>query len=110
MTKIHRQGDAFLINILQKLRIRELLLPKEKEILLNHKSNTEGAIKLFATRAEVKRINDWEFKQLPDIARTCDCIDNFEERDTGFESKNERVADGTLVALVRYSSCKISNL
>jgi len=84
------------------------LLPDEKEILLNHESNTEGAIKLFATRAEVKRVNDWEFKQLPDVARTYDCIDNFEERHTDFKSKNERAADGTLVTLVRYSSCKMS--
>ena len=41
-----------------------VLQPADTDILLNHHSETRNAIKLFATRGEVKRVNDEMFARL----------------------------------------------
>lgn len=101
LTQIHRQSDTSFINILQKLRIGDPLLPSEKNTLLNHRSETTKAIELFSTRVEVKLVNDKEFEKLKTRARTYNCVDNFSwnEKDDNVKRKGEETEEGTIKAL-----------
>ncbi len=62
LTQIHRQSDKVFIGILNRLRTGVRLSPSDIDLLLNHKSETRNAIQLFATRQEVKTVNDSKFK------------------------------------------------
>lgn len=70
-------------------------------LLLDHKSETRGAIKLFATRGEVKRVNDDRFKALRTTARDYHCLDHFKwnEKHGNLRSKGDRAPDGSLLSL-----------
>lgn len=101
LTTIHRQSDRVFIDILNNLRMGIRLKPADVDLLLNHKSETRGAIRLFATRAEVKRVNDERFRALPTTARDFHCYDNFKwnEQHGNLRSKGDRGIDGTLLSL-----------
>lgn len=101
LTSIHRQSDKTFIDILQKLRIGTPLLPKDFDTLLNHHSETRNAIQLFATREEVKRVNDAKFQALRTTARTYKCVDHFKwnEKHGNLRSKGDVGPDGSLLAL-----------
>ncbi|KAF7564686.1 ATP-dependent DNA helicase PIF1 [Pyrenophora tritici-repentis] len=57
LTEIHRQSDKKFISILQKIRIDGTIVENHKNILLNHKSEAEGGVKLFSKVAAVEKEN-----------------------------------------------------
>ena len=64
LTDIHRQKDVPFVKILEKLRLGNLLTSSEKDLLVNHGSETEGAVKLFAGKDNVRFTNEREFYKL----------------------------------------------
>ena len=101
LTNIHRQSDEVFIKILQKLRVGHPLLPADIHLLLNHDSETRNAIRLFATRAEVQRVNMEMFTRLRSKAHTYNCLDHFRwnEKHRHLENKGQRGPDGSMNAL-----------
>jgi hypothetical protein len=102
LVKIHRQSDRAFINILNKLRVGVRLLPTEVDLLLNHESETRNAIQLFATRAEVNRVNEERFRALRSIERKYSSLDHFKwnEAHGNLKRKGElKNLDGSLQAL-----------
>ena len=117
LTHIHRQSDEVFIKILQKLRIGNPLLPADIDLLLNHHSETRNAVRLYATREEVKRKNDEMFAKLRSKAHTYKCLDNFRwnESHRNLESRGLRGPDGALITLVSgllhsLAACTSTNL
>lgn len=102
LTNIHRQSDEIFIKILQKLRIGRPLLPVDVDLLLNHPSETRNAVRLYATRDEVKRRNDEMFAKLRSKAQLYKCLDNFQwnPNHRHLESRGFKGPDGSLNALV----------
>lgn len=102
LARIHRQSDRAFINILNKLRMGIRLLPIEVDLLLNHESETRNAIQLFATRAEVNRVNEERFRALRSIERKYQSLDHFKwnEAHGNLKKKGEvKNLDGSLQAL-----------
>ncbi|KAH3982695.1 hypothetical protein HBH70_003200 [Parastagonospora nodorum] len=104
LTEIHRQSDKKFISILQKIRTDGVILKPHGHILLNHTSETEGAIKLFARRDDVDRVNNENISQLPAEPVTYKCVDHFDWKphhkdDTSMEKNARPGEDGTLAAL-----------
>lgn len=101
LTTIHRQNDKVFIDILNKLRMGIPLPQPSIDLLLNHESQTRNAIKLFATREEVKRVNDQMFRNLPTKPRTYKCLDHFKwnEKHGNLRNKGDKGPDGSLLAL-----------
>lgn len=105
LTQIHRQSDRAFIDILNNLRMGVRLLPTQTDLLLNHKSETRNAIQLFATRAEVNRVNEERFKALRSIERTYQCLDHFHwnQQHGNLRTKGEfKAADGSLQSLAEH--------
>lgn len=102
LTQIHRQSDKVFIDILQKLRIGTSLTATDQDTLMNHPSDTQNAVQLFCTHAEVKRINDSEFNHLTTRKVTYTCLDTFnwnpEHRNLEFKNQRNPV-DNSLTAL-----------
>ncbi|KAF9735423.1 ATP-dependent DNA helicase PIF1 [Paraphaeosphaeria minitans] len=110
LQEIHRQSDRAFINMLNKLRMGIRLFATETDLLLNHESETRNAIQLFATRAEVNRVNEERFRALRSVERTYHCLDHFKwnEAHGNLKSKGEyKAPDGSLQALAehRFESC-----
>lgn len=102
LQSIHRQRDPKFIDMLEKCRIGVRLTPQEVDLLVNHRSDTKNATRLYPRRAEVRIVNEEEFKKLPGHAWT------FRARDTFLWQRklhptlgylNESYPDGTLKAL-----------
>jgi hypothetical protein len=82
-----------------------VILKPHAHILLNHTSETEDAIKLFARRDDVDRINNENIHRLPSAAIVYKCVDHFDfkehhKTDTSLEKNTRQGDNGTLVALV----------
>ena len=102
LTTVHRQKDASFINLLEKLRMGKPLDDEDRDMLLNHDSQIEGAIKLFSRREDVKKLNDREFALLQTPIITYTCFDHFQMNPDHIElaAKAERdPVDGSLIAL-----------
>lgn len=102
LTNIHRQKDKRFIDILEKCRTGQRLTDKEKDKLLNHKCNVDNAVRLFATRAEVRNLNDHEFSKLTTPQRTFKCLDGIHilpHHAQQLRTKAFREQDGTLAGL-----------
>lgn len=102
LAQIHRQSDQTFIRILQKLRVGGGLDARDREVLLDHESETTDAVKLYPTVAEVKRVNDIELAKLTTPARVYNCLDTFswnEEKHPHLKFKGARSHDGSLQAL-----------
>ncbi|KAF2656709.1 hypothetical protein K491DRAFT_367536 [Lophiostoma macrostomum CBS 122681] len=100
LTDIHRQSDAVFIGILQKLRLGRKLHRQEKDLLLDHESETVNAVQLFGTRAEVKHINDHRFNKLVSTARSYSSFDHCRWNGDKGHDHRARSTDGeTLLAL-----------
>lgn len=102
LTTIHRQSDKVFIDILQKCRSGASLSWDDADLLLNHPSETENAVKLFSTREEVRRINQENFNRLQTRKLTFICHDYFywneEHRNLQWKSQRSR-HDDSLTAL-----------
>jgi len=102
LTSIHRQSDQLFIAILQKCRLGNTMNESDRDILLNHESETNNAVKLFPTRPEVSRVNQIEFNKLTSPKLMFNCSDDFiwNERHGHLKWKGERNEyDNTLKAL-----------
>ena len=101
LKEIHRQNDPKLIHILETLRLGKPLSTQDKHLLLHHKSETEGAVKLFPRRDQVAVMNDREFNKLDGLIKIYACRDHFQHNAEHCElaEKTERnPRDDTLVA------------
>jgi hypothetical protein len=90
-----------------------VILKPHAHILLNHTSETEDAIKLFARRDDVDRINNENIHRLPSAAIVYKCVDHFDfkehhKSDSSLEKNTRQGDNDTLVALVGKAShqCK----
>jgi ATP-dependent DNA helicase PIF1 len=102
LTEIHRQKDKKFITILEKCRTSQLLSDKDKDTLLNHKCKVENAVRLFATRDEVRRVNELEFAKLqtpPRLFKSLDGINIQPHHERLLKWKATREPDGTLSGL-----------
>ena len=102
LKKTHRQRDPHFISMLQKCRLGVQFTPEEVDILLNHPSMTENAVKLFSTREEVRRTNEKEFARLKTPTHGYRCYDRFlwhRELHPELAERNEKNPDGSLRAL-----------
>jgi len=102
LTNIHRQSDQVFIKILQKCRLGTLPTQEDRNILLNHESETDNAIRLFSTHDEVKEMNRSRFNELKTVKKTYTCLDGFKwnEKHRHLETKAERSpTDRSLLAL-----------
>ncbi len=77
LNMIHRQSDEAFIRILQKCRIGEQLTSSETDLLMDHECMVHHATKLFATRDEANKVNQFEFERLKALKHSYWCLDNF---------------------------------
>ncbi|KAA8614986.1 ATP-dependent DNA helicase PIF1 [Pyrenophora tritici-repentis] len=77
LSKIHRQDDPFFRSILNRIRLEGIIQPEHKEILLNHESETEGAIEISTHKALVAKQNKKKIDELPGKAIAYRCKDFF---------------------------------
>ena len=92
-------------SILNRIRTAGTILKPHANVLLNHTSETEGAIQIYARRFDVDRVNNENINKIPSTARAYKCLDDFhwpeEHRDDQTLLRNTyRQPDGSLVALV----------
>src|SRR5689334_5427156 len=78
-----------------------IILKPHANVLLNHKSETKGAIKLYARRDDVDLINKEQIFQLPSEPITYKCSDHFSWKDhhrdeRSLEKNTRKCDDGTL--------------
>ncbi|KAK4651780.1 hypothetical protein QC762_600550 [Podospora pseudocomata] len=72
---IHRQRDEEFRALLEKCRTGIAFSQADIEILMNHESSTEDAVRLMPTREEVYETNERAFKKLPDPEFSYKCSD-----------------------------------
>lgn len=102
LRNIHRQSDPEFKRILERIRLSKPLNTKDRNLLLHHKSETTGAVKLFPKRRQAKAVNDREFALLDDPIKTFPCWDHFQHNPKHWhlDYKKERDPDtNTLIAL-----------
>jgi ATP-dependent DNA helicase PIF1 len=102
LTSIHRQSDPVFIGLLEKCRQGKPFTQDEKHLLLNHPCDVKNAVQLYATRDEVKRVNEREFSKLRSKTYHFKCLDGIqliEEHKEIFKWKATRSPDGSLIAL-----------
>jgi hypothetical protein len=64
LKNIHRQSDPTFIRMLQKCRVGTPFTAKDIDILINHDCMVHHATRLFATKDEVRRVNQAAFMKL----------------------------------------------
>lgn len=102
LTSIHRQSDPVFIGLLEKCRQGRPFSEQEKNLLMKHPCNVKNAVQLYATRDEVKRINDGEFAKLRTKSNFFKCLDGIQLQEHHKEAlkwKATRNPDGSLAAL-----------
>lgn len=67
LKQIHRQNDAEFIRMLQKCRIGDPLSSLEINKLMDHPCQVNNATRLFATRDQVREVNQKMFKKLTGV-------------------------------------------
>ena len=92
LKKVHRQKEPVFKTLLEKCRLGRSLNQAEKNLLLNHKCETTGAVKLFPTRDKVGQVNDAEMASLKGRSLKLNCLDNFfwNREHVALENKSER--------------------
>jgi ATP-dependent DNA helicase PIF1 len=102
LKSIHRQSDGQFIGMLQKCRLGVPFNSEELNILMNHKSATANAVKLYSTREEVRRTNEEAFARLKTPPHPYSCFDKFiwdEDKHPNLAFKAQRNPDNSLRAL-----------
>ncbi|KZM19880.1 DNA helicase [Ascochyta rabiei] len=104
LTQIHRQSDMMFKSILNRIRTDGKILKPHANVLLNHTSETEGAIMLFARRFDVDRVNSENIAKIQSAARIYKCVDDFywpgnHRSDKTLEKNTYRLPDGSLSTL-----------
>ena len=92
LKKVHRQKELVFKTLLEKCRLGRPLNQGEKNLLLNHKCETAGAVRLFPTRDEVGQVNDAEMASLKGRSLKLNCLDDFfwNRQHVDLENKSER--------------------
>lgn len=111
--KIHRQRDADFISLLNKCRLGEAFTPEEVKLLMNHETNTTGAIELYSTREEVRLVNERGFRNLVAKSFSFKCHDTFiwnQKKHPHLKGKAEKHADGSLKSLDEHSMDRLVEL
>lgn len=99
LDKIHRQHDADFIALLNKCRTGDMFSPEDVNLLMDHETDTTGAVELYPTREEVRVVNEREFRKLATKSHFFRCRDSFiwnMEKHPHLERRGERHADGSL--------------
>jgi ATP-dependent DNA helicase PIF1 len=102
LNSIHRQKDQKFIALLEKCRQGRPFSPEERKLLLDHKCNVPSAVQLYATREEVRRINECEFAKLTTeklVFRAVDGIKIEPHHEFELKFKAARDEDGYLTCL-----------
>jgi ATP-dependent DNA helicase PIF1 len=102
LSTIHRQHDPKFIALLEKCRKGMAFNTTERNVLLHHQCNFTEAVRLYATREEVRRINDEQFRKLDGEKLTFKALDGIEIKDRHIEQLrgwNQRGHDGSLIKL-----------
>ncbi|KAG7007246.1 hypothetical protein G7Y79_00011g031440 [Physcia stellaris] len=102
LKNIHRQSDPEFKRILERIRLSKPINTNDRNLLLNHTSETAGAVKLFPKRRQAKAVNDREFALLDDPIKTFPCWDHFQHNPNHWhlDYKKERDPEtNTLIAL-----------
>lgn len=113
LTQIHRQNDFKFKFILNFIRTEGRIQEQHAKILMNHKSDTEGAIMLSSLKNDVERVNRQNLDKIASEARWYKCLDTFHWTDVNRSDKTlernaERLEDGSLVTLVHPTSLPIT--
>lgn len=107
LANVYRQKDPAFIDLLQKCRLGLQLNDADMELLTNPDGKTDShPVKLFPTRAEVREVNDAEFRRLhapPQVYKSVDVFSWNKKKHRYLEDKQERAADGSLKALSDHS-------
>lgn len=103
LATVYRQKDPAFIDLLQKCRLGLQLNDTEIKLLTSPDGKTDShPVKLFPTRAEVREVNDAEFRRLlapPQVYKSVDIFLWNEEEHPYLEDKQQKAADGSLKAL-----------
>lgn len=113
LSNIHRQRDADFISLLNKCRLGEAFTPEEVSLLMNHETNTTGAVELYSTREEVRLVNERSFRKLVAKSHSFQCRDTFlwnREDHPHLEGRGEKHADGSLKSLDEHSMDRLVEL
>lgn len=113
LDKIHRQHDADFISLLQKCRLGEAFSPEEVDLLMNHETNTSGAVELYSTRDEVRLVNERGFRKLATKSYSFGCHDTFQwnkMKHPHLAKRDERREDGSLKSLEEHSMDRLLEL
>lgn len=107
LNQIHRQSDMKFKSILNRIRTDGVILKPHANVLLNHKSETEGAIEIYSRRVDVDRVNNENINKIPSSACAWKCLDEFDwpefhREDKTLERNTYRMPDGSLAALVSF--------
>lgn len=107
LATVYRQKDPAFVDLLQKCRLGLQISDADLKLLTSPDGKTDShPVKLFPTRAEVREVNDAEFRRLRTPSQTYKGVDIFlwnKNRHPYLESKGERAADGSLKALVDHN-------
>ena len=101
LTTIHRQSDIEFITILERFRLGKPLRPEDKDLVLNHESNTEGAVQLFPRKPQVLKVNEENFIRLSTPILNYTCHDYNSELEK-LKLKGKRNINGPLEALDKH--------
>lgn len=113
LNTIHRQHDADFISLLNKCRRGETFTPGEVDLLMDHETDTAGAVELYPTREEVRVMNEKEFRKLATRPYSFRCRDSFlwnREKHPHLERRGDRHADGSLKSLDEHSMNRLVEL
>jgi ATP-dependent DNA helicase PIF1 len=102
LNSIHRQKDQKFIALLEKCRQGRPFSSEERKLLLDHKCEVSSAVQLYATREEVRRINEIEFAKLKSeklVYRAVDGIKIEPHHEFELKFKAARDPDGSLSCL-----------
>lgn len=105
LTQIHRQNDFKFKFILNFIRTEGKIQPQHAKILMNHTSETEGAIMLSSLKNDVLRVNRENLDKISSEAQWYKCLDTFQWSDVNrgekaLEKNENREEDGSLTAMV----------
>lgn len=107
LATVYRQRDPVFTNLLQMCRLGVQFDDADIKLLTSpDKKTSSHPVKLFPTRAEIREVNDAEFRRLDIPSQVYKCVDVFlwnKKRHPYLQDKLKRAADGSLKVLSDHS-------